>query len=313
MCDCHNNLKLNPDILNESMELDRTIYFSLSSLLINKNIKFENNKTPEFSLRKTTMPGIIQFNENEDSENNNKFMNNIKSFSEIFERVNSERKNFRNIVVSFLRNRFWKITNSKKNQKFFVNKIKGINVQIQLKKITKLESKIDDLNRKIHIIIKKNNQLQEKFSKLKKELDNKKEEFKNLLKQDKPSDLKKSCFLEEDSSLLEKSRISKKKKIEKSFQNSKIPNKRISYKNRTLDRKMSARGSLKPKINRNSVVNLNSINDLNNNIVFNTNRDAFDLVPDLEGIKDVNVYEKKKKRRKKKSRKYSDLRNSHFQ
>ena len=322
MCDCNKNLKLNPDILNESMELDKDIYFKLSSILINKNIKIEKNKTSEMSLRKTTiMPGITQVYEENDMIKNNTFLNNVKSFSEIFEKVNLERKNFRNIVVSFLKNKFWKITNSKKSKKFFVNKIKGINIQVQLKRINILESTIEDLKRKINIILKKNNQLQEKYSELRKDFDKKKEEFKNILKQDKHSDIKKSCFLEEDS--LEKPKKVITKIQDKSFYNNgnnnhKLNNKRpsISYKNRTKGRKMSLRGSLKPNINRNSVVNLHSINKMNDkeisNVNYSSNRDVFDLGPDLEDKKCVNVYEKKK-RRKKKSRRKNEVIKSHFQ
>ena len=81
--------------------------------------------------------------------------------------------------------------------------------------------------------------------------------------------------------------------------NSRTRNRRISYKNRTMERKFSSRGSLKPQISgRNSQLNLNNVS----NNFCDEKQQLFDFGPDLEGIRDVDVYSKQKRRKRKKNK-----------
>ena len=168
--------KLNLDIFKKSYLLDREILESLSNILINGI--FEKSKNPLNSKKKIIEEKQIENFKMENKENFDK--EEISKLIKNFNLVNEERKKFRLIIKKMLKKKFWLILKSeKKNENLFINKIKGINLEIlkiRIEKFEKTQKNLLKSNREKNIEIENLNEikknLETKLQKSKKELKN---------------------------------------------------------------------------------------------------------------------------------------------
>lgn len=136
------NDTLDLNIIQDSMELDTDIYIKLSGILINEVINnIPDSVPPSFKLSEifknfhndSTAEGDVINN-----ENNKKLGVLIK----LFDTVNKERISLREILIKLIKKKFWKLKLDKKNSNFYMNKFKGINIEVLKNRLENLEKKI---------------------------------------------------------------------------------------------------------------------------------------------------------------------------
>lgn len=163
--------KIYPNLFRKSMILDSKILKNLSSILMNNNLKQEdeNSDNLNFQNLENFFKKIEKINKKDESKS---FKNNdkIKILCKILKSINNERITFRNIVKNFLENKFYKFKESLKIQDLIFNKISGINENIKQNRIENLEKNIFLLKEKLEnlqiIILEKNQNIKNLEEKL---------------------------------------------------------------------------------------------------------------------------------------------------
>ena len=180
-------IKKNPEFLEKSIILDSEIYYKLGGILLNTKINYnlKNQKNENFPKNQKNLK-IFENEQNFETsdnfeENNFLLKKKLKEIIKFFNVVNNERIYLREILVELIKKKFWKILNEKKNEDFFINKIKGINLEILKKSIEKLnfekKKNLDLIEKKKKMIFK----LKENNENLENELKKAKENFKKIL------------------------------------------------------------------------------------------------------------------------------------
>ena len=134
--------KIDIELIQNSIKLDTKIYIKLSGILINKILEFKLDliSSPNYNfsnIMKTDFNSTTEKDINESLTLENK---KIKKLIEVFDQVNKERLALRESLILLIKKKFWKITENKNNSDFFVNKIKGLDLEVMKKRIEKLEN-----------------------------------------------------------------------------------------------------------------------------------------------------------------------------
>ena len=139
------NERPNFEIIEDSMELDTEIYVRLSGILINEVLQ-SNPDSISSSLNITEICKNFDTNDStaEDNSLNKEHNKKIISLVTLFDLVNKERVALRSILIKLIKKKFWKLKLNKQNSNFFINKTKGINIEVLKKRILDLESKIKE-------------------------------------------------------------------------------------------------------------------------------------------------------------------------
>jgi hypothetical protein len=144
---------VNYNLLQESVILDTKIYIKLSGILLNEILDYKIDNTKIFFSNisekiKTDFNSTAEKEVNESINNDNKKMNEI---IKIFHEVNKERLALRDTLVKLIKKQFWKTIQNKDNENFFVNKFRGIDINVMKNRIEKLEKLCEEKDNEIKI------------------------------------------------------------------------------------------------------------------------------------------------------------------
>ena len=135
---------LTKNLLENSLLLDRDILGSLANIFLSGLINFspnseinENDLTEKMNSFLTSKNDSIDPNEKIDEYQ--KLNKKLKDVILIFEKVNRERKIFREIIMEMLKKKFWKIKKEEECE-LFINRLEGLNLEILKTKINKYEN-----------------------------------------------------------------------------------------------------------------------------------------------------------------------------
>lgn len=133
---------LTTNLLQNSLLLDRDILASLANIFLNGILNFnQKSEINENQISEKINSFLTSKNDSFDPNDNSELSKLNKKLKEvilIFEKVNRERKIFRELIMEMLKNKFWKIKEEEECG-LFINRVEGLNLEILKKKIEKFE------------------------------------------------------------------------------------------------------------------------------------------------------------------------------